>query len=732
MKNNNAFELDTYINKGFFVEVFLSLIDRNVRDGSKTGKTRMTEKVATYRRLITKHKEAYFEAAKYIPPKLTNAQQIALYECNKIHTAYLNNLKAHFGNRLRMFLNHLCNQKEESSRLRKQMEKERYPDSAINDLIRRTVIQPCTKVKVQVAKKQIPTDNFLTPEKKNKIRELLSMYPADYTFQKDSIFYDVKANPTKHFKAWHKLTQMCQEYNLSSYHCYPLRCSFIPAYMTLDAKIINYHILKNVRMTEDKITVWDKACYLQRKAFKKQGKLKDLRFEGTIETDGIGASIIKQNFNTSRKIPGHDHEGVTKRQRRDADEEEEELKYIENLSREELIATQGECVLIDPNRRDLLYCMKETSTVEKKQTFRFTSNCRNKQSRIFKKLRKKTKPESIHLAETSLSKTKSFAVDVDSFVNYVKSRAVSEDLLYMYYGNETNLADETLYPHLNNNFEIRKTCNLYWGELFVAHYKGYFPLNINDQDDFSQLQDFIVHLQVMLEQKHIVKRVPIAARNCLLSTVSQISEWCVLPQENQAYRKKLEDLKLLTNTSLKVLQFLPFRKMRFSNKLFYLQNDQKLVKDLKLKFGPNAVLILGDWSAPEAKYHEPIRNKGMIKLLKKSGFSLYLVNEFNTSSKCPDCEASLQKFKKIKNPRPFQRKKMRSVTCNGLLKCKNHPSEKLFNRDMAAVLNFRNILFELRRTGERPESLRRSNTGKRKRDTNDNNKKTTKKTKNSA
>ncbi|KAI9269606.1 hypothetical protein EDC94DRAFT_484581, partial [Helicostylum pulchrum] len=42
---------------------------------------------------------------------------------------------------------------------------------------------------------------------------------------------------------------------------------------------------------------------------------------------------------------------------------------------------------------------------------------------------------------------------------------------------------------------------------------------------------------------------------------------------------------------------LPFRKIKFSTKLYYDQNGLELVNDLKTKFGPNAVLIPGDWSA---------------------------------------------------------------------------------------------------------------------------------------
>jgi len=36
-------------------------------------------------------------------------------------------------------------------------------------------------------------------------------------------------------------------------------------------------------------------------------------------------------------------------------EEGELFRYIENITKEELLADVGKCVLVDPGRRDLLY-----------------------------------------------------------------------------------------------------------------------------------------------------------------------------------------------------------------------------------------------------------------------------------------------------------------------------------------------------------------------------------------
>ncbi|KAG1150010.1 hypothetical protein G6F37_011296 [Rhizopus arrhizus] len=238
--------------------------------------TRLKDTTKNYRRLISKYKEAYFEDAGYTPPNLPYAQQIALYECKKIQTAYHNNIKAHFGNRLRGLINKLLKKKEKAESLRGEMQ----------------------------------------------------------------------AN----------------------------------------------------KSSRSKFETWSAVVDLNKKAFKYQGFQKSLRFQGTLETDGIGASIIKQNTDTSRNSPKPNTEKKV---------DGNQTEHIEGLCQADLKSTEGKCVLIDPGRRDLMYCMKETSTVEENQTLIFTKNNHSKCSRHFRYLRKRTQPFVIQKAEAILSRSES-------------------------------------------------------------------------------------------------------------------------------------------------------------------------------------------------------------------------------------------------------------------------------------------------------------------------------------
>ncbi|KAI8640179.1 hypothetical protein BD408DRAFT_246665 [Parasitella parasitica] len=94
-------------------------------------------------------------------------------------------------------------------------------------------------------------------------------------------------------------------------------------------------------------------------------------------------------------------------------------------------------------------------------------------------------------------------------------------------------------------------------------------------------------------------------------------------------------------------------------------------------------------------------------MLQKNGFKVYLIGEYKTYSLCPSCGGKLdQKFKQSETLYPYQHHKMPTVKCHGLARCRSSMyssnQNRLWNRDLAAVLNFRKTLTSLRQTGRRP------------------------------
>ncbi|KAG2210265.1 hypothetical protein INT47_003250 [Mucor saturninus] len=554
-------------------------------------------------------------------------------------------------------------------------------EKAIKSAIQSKIYGPCNQISRAVARKEIPAVSILDDQSRKELNSVFSCYPKDYTFQKDSIYYDIAAKPENHFDAFFQLAKLVEAKTGKVFICFPLRTSFIPCYMTLDAKIIHFHILKNESLLQagKKFKIWGSVVNFEKKAFKNQGVDKTLRFQGTLETDGVGVSIIKQNTDTSRKF-------FTTSVKRVVDDQEQ---YIEGL-----------------NQADLKPVLKtKTSTVKEKQTLIFTKNNRSKCSRHFRYLRNQNKPLVVQEAETTLSKTESKSTNLEKYIQYIKARSFVNDTLTDYYGNETLKPQEISYfPESEFSFRVDHKCNLYYGNIFISRICGFFPQPQNFSNDrIINPQFYAVYLEMMLSQKHISQRFDDDVKRRIIALGLEINR---RPNQSDLNRKTF-------STFLEKLQLLPFRKMKFSLKMFYEQNDQKLVQNLKRKFGPDAVLVLGNWSAPNTKFQEPTRNKGLIQMLKKNGLTVYLIDEFKTSSHCPDCGDVLEQFKMISNPRSFRRNTMPIVKCHGLLRCQNTAcvtqGRKFWNRDQAAVLNFKHILFNLREVGERPALFSRKN-----------------------
>ncbi|KAJ2226577.1 hypothetical protein IWW45_007405, partial [Coemansia sp. RSA 485] len=133
----------------------------------------------------------------------------------------------------------------------------------------------------------------------------------------------------------------------------------------------------------------------------------------------------------------------------------------------------------------------------------------------------------------------------------------------------------------------------------------------------------------------------------------------------------------------------------------------------------DTVLVMGNWSAGMVRYHEPIRGKGWRKVLKQHGFRVYLIDEFRSSSICPVCNHGLETFRYVRNPRSWQLDNNPWVKCHGLLRCQNEnclesvagpkgfKRRRLWNRDIAAVLNLKHILVDLRENICIPERFSR-------------------------
>ncbi|KAJ3004676.1 hypothetical protein HKX48_001104 [Thoreauomyces humboldtii] len=140
---------------------------------------------------------------------------------------------------------------------------------------------------------------------------------------------------------------------------------------------------------------WDDVLCTDKKIFKKYS---NLEFGHSIYTDGVAVSILMQPPGAKRKM-GKKKSPSKAEQKRTLD-----AKYItvpENLMALRIAEVNTNIVYIDPNKRDLLYCMDSSG-----QKLRYTSMQRDKETKrqVFAKVQYKkegTKGKDVDTAATT-------------------------------------------------------------------------------------------------------------------------------------------------------------------------------------------------------------------------------------------------------------------------------------------------------------------------------------------
>ena len=157
-----------------------------------------------------------------------------------------------------------------------------------------------------------------------------------------------------------------------------------------------------------------------------------------------------------------------------------------------------------------------------------------------------------------------------------------------------------------------------------------------------------------------------------------------------------------------------YRKLKLNSYINNQQTEKRLLNRFEKIFGkPEDVIIgFGDFEQyKHRKYKEPVKGKGFRSLFRKSGYKVYLVDEFRTSCRCSLCgskgvEGKCSTFRECINPRP---RKNNVIFRHGLVKCKT--CSRLWNRDTNASLNiYQLIKNEISGLG-RPEYLKRKISG---------------------
>uniref|UniRef100_A0A6C0C7T5 Cas12f1-like TNB domain-containing protein n=1 Tax=viral metagenome TaxID=1070528 RepID=A0A6C0C7T5_9ZZZZ len=394
------------------------------------------------------------------------------YECVDIVKNINNNIKEHFPNHVRKYVNLLFKVKDKKLSITNSAIL--TPNQKKEEL--RKINERYNNIKYDI----LSTD----PEFKSDMRDFHKflwirnlILPYD-TFVKNNVIYDLKVNPQNYLKSMITLNNLiqnlnedrCADYKL--FHVLPLRTSIVPRYITIDtATIVSLFIgkaeyFKNITDLSDDI--WRSIFNLDDGSFKR----KNHKFIHMIKTDGIACSILLEkkkkeerkvvkvspipllvNFEKSNNVASLKTGIKRKVHNREKNEDEKyNYEYIEDAT-----LTKGQknmnFVFIDPGHNDLIKCLSTNffrkrideiayvdgfENVPKDKTFRYTRKQRNRESKKMRnrKIMSNIKTEDIMKKEAKLSDFNSKTCNFKKFSEYLAAKIKLNRELYDHYEQE--------------------------------------------------------------------------------------------------------------------------------------------------------------------------------------------------------------------------------------------------------------------------------------------------------
>ena len=356
-----------------------------------------------------------------------NMTQILLYLAKKMETSYKNNIREHFNTRIRRYMNIFDPDPIKPN------------DTPEQKSIKKNIFTRVKNCIIQDKIDEIPEDY------KDWAKDIKNKYlPVNYSEGK-GLAYNIKAQPLNKYlectikmnKSIEDRNEMIKKSNISLeekrkatkklFQPISLRTSNVPCYITLDSQILLKHFgLKgdSYKIHEKGATekyndyIWSLIFDTNKKPLKPSKSLLENGYKvSSIETDGVGVSIIFQKKATgSKKV------------------EESELtepKYIDEATLEEKQEIKRrKIVSVDPGKANMVYL----SDGEKK--LRLTNSQRRHETRSIydsRKILKKREDSNIIGPETELSKFNGKTANLDEYKEYIKKKVEVDEIIMKLY-----------------------------------------------------------------------------------------------------------------------------------------------------------------------------------------------------------------------------------------------------------------------------------------------------------
>ncbi|KAJ1819047.1 hypothetical protein LPJ75_001282, partial [Coemansia sp. RSA 2598] len=224
------------------------------------------------------------------------------------------------------------------------------------------------------------------------------------------------------------------------------------------------------RNQDKSLEIWDQFVDTTTSPFKSQGCFS---FAGSAQTDGVAILLFfktpeaRSRFAKKAETPA-DSSGKPKPKPKRQSKPKHQSKpvpkskskpvpktlmpdcpYVHGIPHDELLKTAGDCVLIDPGRRDLFYCMKETSTPAEPIIYHYTQNQCSKETQMkhFSDIREKVKTKQVQQAENKLQGFCRSTIDPARYKEYIEAHKEVWPLLESFY-------NETMTTHTSSAHQV--------------------------------------------------------------------------------------------------------------------------------------------------------------------------------------------------------------------------------------------------------------------------------------
>ena len=432
-ENNKEFPV---INKEFIMNIFKVLTIRKCGSGGYT-----EDNMPSLLKDLTKFYNEHYKNTRTENDILYYDKMscILAYEAIDMIKNIENNIRENFICHVNKFINLTFSIKKQINKLNIDTK-----DKDIRKQLKKDIYKEIQLVKNDLA--NVSNTELLSNEKYHQWIQEQKKYviPNKTTFNKNNINYDLKSNTMDYLKPMiyigiqlehiynsniDKLNNNENTKQIRLFNILPLRTNIIPKNITLDTAGLVQNFSENNKMRcEDskkykennkQYELWNRHFNLNKKVFKKH----KYEFNHMIKTNGVSVSILFAKLNNQIKtLKKKENSGYI-----------ETVKWTDELKKKKIICA-------DPGHSDLIYCGSKDEN-NNLQTFRYTQNQRRletrtkKYSKIIDKDAKTSfiDNKSIKQIETDLSDYNSKTDKYDKFLQYIKEKNKTNDLLFTHY-----------------------------------------------------------------------------------------------------------------------------------------------------------------------------------------------------------------------------------------------------------------------------------------------------------